>query len=163
MTSVKKRTIAATKTIITSNGRTSEGTQVIKNKRSSIRTEVTINMMMALEEDRSYHPNPVPIGYINAHATSTPKGDQIEAAVVDRVLRSNPIQADTESICYMSSTKGQSGHLLGAAGALEAAFTIMSLVDQRIPPTLNLNQPENIENHCKSLKINENIEKSLNM
>ena len=102
-------------------------------------------MTLALGEDRYSHLNPVPIGYINAHATSTPKGDQIEAAVVDSVLRSNSIQNDTDSICYMSSTKGQSGHLLGAAGALEAAFTIMSLVDQRIPPTLNLNQPHIIK------------------
>ncbi len=92
-------------------------------------------MMMALEEDKCCHSNPVHIGYINAHATSTPKGDQIEAAVVDNVLRSNFNQQGT---CYMTSTKGQSGHLLGAAGALEAAFTVMSLVDQRIPPTLNL-------------------------
>eukprot|EP00531_Pseudo-nitzschia_arenysensis_P004271 CAMPEP_0116115786 /NCGR_PEP_ID=MMETSP0329-20121206/691_1 /TAXON_ID=697910 /ORGANISM="Pseudo-nitzschia arenysensis, Strain B593" /LENGTH=495 /DNA_ID=CAMNT_0003609239 /DNA_START=69 /DNA_END=1556 /DNA_ORIENTATION=+ len=99
-------------------------------------------MIMALDEDRFCDANPVPIGYINAHATSTPKGDQIEAAVVDNLLRSYPIQQDTESICYMSSTKGQSGHLLGAAGALEAAFTVMSLVDQKIPPTLNLNEPE---------------------
>ncbi len=99
-------------------------------------------MIMAMEEDRCYHANPIPIGYINAHATSTPKGDQIEAAVVDNVLRSYPIQQDTESVCYMSSTKGQSGHLLGAAGALEAAFTVMSLVNQKLPPTLNLNEPE---------------------
>lgn len=100
-------------------------------------------MVMALEEDKSFHPNDFPpIGYINAHATSTPKGDQIEASVVDRVLRSSAIQNDAESECYLSSTKGLSGHLLGAAGALEAAFTIMSLVDQKIPPTVNLDEPE---------------------
>ena len=112
-------------------------------------------MLRALEEDRLLCHNPflldidipVPsIGYINAHATSTPKGDQIEADVVDRVLRSqrknheaHPSSVAAEAACcYMSSTKGMSGHLLGAAGALEAAFTIMSLVDQKIPPTLNL-------------------------
>ena len=101
-------------------------------------------MIMALEEDRICQPNQVPVGYVNAHATSTPKGDQIEAAVVNRVLQS--IDNGSQSGCYMSSTKGQSGHLLGAAGALEAAFTIMSLVDQKIPPTLNLNHPDTMEN-----------------
>ena len=100
-------------------------------------------MLMALEEDRLCQPNQVPVGYINAHATSTPKGDQIEAAVVNRVLQS--MSDNTNSTCYLNSTKGQSGHLLGAAGALEAAFTIMSLVDQKIPPTLNLNEPDTIE------------------
>lgn len=100
-------------------------------------------MLMALEEDRLCQPNQVPVGYINAHATSTPKGDQIEAAVVNRVLQS--MSYNTNSTCYLSSTKGQSGHLLGAAGALETAFTIMSLVDQKIPPTLNLNEPDTAE------------------
>jgi 3-oxoacyl-[acyl-carrier-protein] synthase II len=106
-------------------------------------------MLLALEEDRLLcnHPSTPTIGYINAHATSTPKGDQIEADVVDRVLRSQRKNHEAHSssaaeaeaaCCYMSSTKGMSGHLLGAAGALEAAFTIMSLVDQKIPPTLNL-------------------------
>jgi len=95
-------------------------------------------MTMALEEDRHISNDQVPIGYINAHATSTPKGDEIESAVVDRVLRSYEQNHDSHQKCYLSSTKGATGHLLGAAGALEAAITVMSLVDQRIPPTLNL-------------------------
>lgn len=105
-------------------------------------------MMLALEDDAQLAIGQVPIGYVNAHATSTPKGDQIEAAVVDRVLRfhhnKRDILSDAASMTqhYMSSTKGATGHLLGAAGALEAAFTVMTLIDQMIPPTLNLNQPD---------------------
>jgi len=111
-------------------------------------------MMLAFEEDDQLSMGKAPIGYINAHATSTPKGDQIEAMVVDRVLRLQHIAhcrdnrdyaastTQQHSSCYMSSTKGATGHLLGAAGALEAAFTVMSLFDQIIPPTLNLDQPD---------------------
>jgi 3-oxoacyl-[acyl-carrier-protein] synthase II len=80
------------------------------------------------------------IGYVNAHATSTPKGDEIEARVIDRVL-SKEIRASGDSL-FVSSTKGATGHLLGAAGALEAAFTVMSLVDKVIPPTKNLHEIE---------------------
>jgi len=108
-------------------------------------------MKMALE-DAAFLMNDsemakVNVGYINAHATSTPKGDDIEAMVIDRVLRSYFMTKgeDLSGVPYVSSTKGATGHLLGAAGALEASFTVMSLVDQRIPPTLNL---ENIDSNA---------------
>jgi 3-oxoacyl-[acyl-carrier-protein] synthase II len=78
------------------------------------------------------------IGYVNAHATSTPKGDEIEGRVIDRVL---PMEL-RDSPLFVSGTKGATGHLLGAAGALEAAFTVMTLVDKIIPPTRNLETPE---------------------
>lgn len=70
------------------------------------------------------------VDYVNAHATSTPKGDEIEARIIDKVCLN-------ESKC-ISSTKGATGHLLGAAGAVEAAFTVQSLVEKVVPPTRNL-------------------------
>ena len=78
------------------------------------------------------------VGYVNAHATSTPKGDEIEARVIDRVLPA--CQRSSSDALFVSSSKGATGHLLGAAGALEAAFTVMSLVDKTIPPTKNLDE-----------------------
>ena len=82
---------------------------------------------------------PSDVQYVNAHATSTPKGDEIEAhAVIEYLGKDN----QRKSPVWMSSTKGSTGHLLGAAGALEAAFTIQSLAEQVLPPTLNLEAPE---------------------
>jgi len=75
------------------------------------------------------------IDYINAHGTSTPLGDQIEAAAVSRLLGDN-----TANVC-MSSTKSAIGHLLGAAGAVEALFCIKSINEGVVPPTLNLDNP----------------------
>jgi 3-oxoacyl-[acyl-carrier-protein] synthase II len=74
------------------------------------------------------------IGYVNAHATSTPKGDEIEAGVIDKVLP----RRDSNEKVKVSSTKGATGHLLGAAGAIEAAITVMSLANKMVPPTKNL-------------------------
>jgi 3-oxoacyl-[acyl-carrier-protein] synthase II len=86
-------------------------------------------MTMALREAG---PDCSDVGYVNAHATSTPKGDQIEARVIEKVFPGSNLS--------VSSTKGATGHLLGAAGAVEAAFTVMSLVDKVIPPTRNLTE-----------------------
>jgi 3-oxoacyl-[acyl-carrier-protein] synthase II len=80
------------------------------------------------------------VGYVNAHATSTPKGDEIEIGVIDRALPAERRNSDDRLL--VSSTKGATGHLLGAAGALEAAFTVMSLVDQTVPPTRNLQETD---------------------
>jgi 3-oxoacyl-[acyl-carrier-protein] synthase II len=84
---------------------------------------------------RSAGIDPGQIDYINAHGTSTPKGDEIELNSVKRLLG-----ADVDTAC-MSSTKSAIGHLLGAAGAVEAIFCIKSLTDGVVPPTLNLDNP----------------------
>ena len=78
---------------------------------------------------------PHDIGHLNAHATSTPVGDLGEIRAVKSVFGSNNTIA-------VSGTKSATGHLLGAAGGLEAIFTILALRDQIAPPTLNLNAPD---------------------
>ena len=77
---------------------------------------------------------PSDIDYINAHGTST-MADGIELAAVERIL------GDAAEGCAMSSTKSMTGHLLGAAGAIEAIFSILAIRDQVCPPTINLDNP----------------------
>jgi 3-oxoacyl-[acyl-carrier-protein] synthase II len=75
------------------------------------------------------------IDYINAHGTSTPLGDEIELKAVERVV------GNAAGHVSMSSTKSSIGHLLGAAGAVEAIFCLLALRDQVAPPTINLDNP----------------------
>ena len=80
------------------------------------------------------------IDYINAHGTSTPLGDEIELGAVKRLF------IDNMSRISVSSTKSSVGHMLGAAGAVEAIFSVLSVCNDLIPPTLNLENPcENAE------------------
>jgi 3-oxoacyl-[acyl-carrier-protein] synthase II len=97
--------------------------------------------------------SPGEIDYINAHGTSTPLGDEIELRAVERMLGNSAAKAT------MSSTKSATGHLLGAAGAIEAAFTALSIRDQIAPPTINLDNPsvesaiDFVPNKAKPMKI----------
>lgn len=75
------------------------------------------------------------IVHVNAHATSTPQGDLAEAGAIKSALG-----PDTRAI--LTSTKSMTGHLLGAAGALESVATILALKDRTVPPTINLDDPE---------------------
>ncbi|MFH0299543.1 beta-ketoacyl-ACP synthase II [Bradyrhizobium sp. 31Argb] len=78
---------------------------------------------------------PSDIDYINAHGTSTLVGDEIELGAVERLL------GNAASKVSMSSTKSSTGHLLGAAGAIEAIFSILAIRDNVAPPTINLDNP----------------------
>ena len=84
-------------------------------------------------QDASLAPNR--IDYINAHGTSTPAGDEIEVAGIKHVFGAHAYEL------AVSSTKSMTGHLLGAAGAVEAIFSVLALRDQIAPPTINLDRP----------------------
>jgi 3-oxoacyl-[acyl-carrier-protein] synthase II len=75
------------------------------------------------------------IAYINAHGTSTPAGDKAETQAVKSIF-------GADSRVMVSSTKSMTGHLLGAAGAIESIFTVLALRDQVVPPTINLDNPD---------------------
>jgi 3-oxoacyl-[acyl-carrier-protein] synthase II len=97
---------------------------------------------------------PSDIDYINAHGTSTPLGDEIELGAVERMLGPAAARAT------MSSTKSATGHLLGAAGAIEAVFSCLAIRDQIAPPTINLDNPsvetpiDLVPNKAKPMAIN---------
>ena len=76
--------------------------------------------------------NPQDVKYVNGHATSTPMGDTIESQAVEKVLGKDGVM--------LSATKSMTGHLLGAAGGIEAVFSIKALETGILPPTININE-----------------------
>jgi 3-oxoacyl-[acyl-carrier-protein] synthase II len=80
--------------------------------------------------------NPQDLHYINAHATSTELGDRAETVAIKRTLGEYAMQVP------VSSTKSMTGHLLGAAGVVEAIFSILAIRDGILPPTINLENPD---------------------
>lgn len=84
--------------------------------------------------------DPCSVGYINAHGTSTPAGDVAESLAIESVF------AACKDDILVSSTKSMTGHLLGAAGGIEAIFTVLALQNQKVPPTINL---DNVDEQCR--------------
>ena len=104
--------------------------------------------------------NPDQIDYINAHGTSTPAGDVAESKAVESVLGA------AASKVAVSSTKSMIGHLLGAAGAVEAVFSVLAIRDQVAPPTINLDNPDEackldyVPHEARQMTINHSLSNS---
>ncbi len=100
------------------------------------------------------------IGYINAHGTSTPAGDLAETMAVKLAM------GDHAHELVVSSTKSMTGHLLGAAGGIEAIFSILALRDQVVPPTINLDNQDPecdldyVANTAREMKLNATMSNS---
>jgi 3-oxoacyl-[acyl-carrier-protein] synthase II len=82
------------------------------------------------------HAHPADVGYINAHGTGTQLNDAAETKAIKAAL------GEAASTVPMSSTKSMHGHLLGAAGAIEAIISVLAIRDQYVPPTINLDEPD---------------------
>ena len=104
--------------------------------------------------------NPEDVDYINAHGTSTPAGDIIETRAVKAAL------GDQAGKTAVSSTKSMIGHLLGAAGGVEAVFSVLAIHDGVAPPTINLDEPgeecdlDYVPNQAREMPINVSVSNS---
>ena len=90
-------------------------------------------MKIALKRSKT---QPEQVMYINAHGTSTPLNDKFETIAIKKVF------GEYSKKLLISSTKSMTGHLLGAAGGIEAAFTVMAINESVVPPTINLENPD---------------------
>jgi 3-oxoacyl-[acyl-carrier-protein] synthase II len=103
-------------------------------------------MMNALNDAKAA---PTEVGYINAHGTSTDLGDKLETLAIKRAFGEHAYKL------AVSSTKSMTGHVLGGAGGIEAAVTVLALRDQMLPPTINLDNPDEgcdldyVANQCR--------------
>jgi 3-oxoacyl-[acyl-carrier-protein] synthase II len=93
------------------------------------------SMRAALKDARV---EPEEVGYVNAHATSTPAGDGNESKAIELVFGEHALSGALK----VSGTKSMTGHLLGGAGGLEAGITVLALINQELPPTINLDEPD---------------------
>lgn len=100
---------------------------------------------------------PEDVDYVNAHATSTPIGDPSECIAISKVFEKSLHKL------YVSGTKSMTGHLLGAAGAVEGIATVLSIYDNKIPPTINIDEIDPVINPALNLAPNKFVEKEVNV
>ncbi|MFW6245600.1 MAG: beta-ketoacyl-[acyl-carrier-protein] synthase family protein, partial [Fibrobacterota bacterium] len=112
------------------------------------------SMALALEDAEV---KPEQIDYINLHATSTPAGDVPEMLAVQKLF------ADSIDKLHVSGTKSMTGHLLGAAGALEATATVLAICNNTVPPTINTQNVDDAIDSRVNLTLGKAVEKEVNM
>ncbi len=109
--------------------------------------------------------NPSEVGYINAHGTATPMNDPAETIIIKKVF-GNHANPTNVSHCLISSSKSMTGHMLGATGAAEAAFSALAIKNQIVPPTINLKNPDEtcdldyVPNVARDAKIDYSVSNS---